>query len=228
MQAVARAELNGGNFIRSNEQLKILWNSMMRKAGFATTMEVRNIFHAYSKDAILVVPARKLIHNYSPDGNANENVVSQPFFISKQNRSISVVTYYHYYILCRGPGVTRPGRSIDRRAVKKIANKRKRSYLHKAEKLDQKFAPGDTTKPLTTAIQSSFATGNAIPLVSGAVGEVCDKGHGLVELLAKHHAATKTDDSYITPKSISSVKGSLVYIISYSSCISTEHWAAWQ
>ncbi len=63
------------------------------------------------------------------------------------------------------------------------------------------------SRPFTTAIQHTFATGNAIPLVLGAVGELNLEGHRLVELAARH-AAAHADNSDITPESVTSVKGS--------------------
>ena len=42
---VARAEVNGGDWIRSHEQLNGLWDDIFRKGGFYTTKEARNIFY---------------------------------------------------------------------------------------------------------------------------------------------------------------------------------------
>ncbi len=209
---VARAEVNGGDFIRSHEQLKILWNGIPKKAGFATTMEARNIFHdtvpweyvneyyihdQHSKDAII---PDILVHNYPPDTNSNGNAVVPAIFDVKMVRVDKRGDKYK-------AGVPGLGRQVDR-AVKKVATACRRSCLRKAGKLDAKFATDDPTHPFTTAIQHTFATGNAIPLVSGAVGELNLEGHRLVELAARH-AAAKADNSDITPESaVTSVKGS--------------------
>ncbi len=91
------------------------------------------------------------------------------------------------------------------RAVKKVDMAYRRTYLRKAEKLDDKYAHGDDSVPFSTAIQRTFATGNAIPLVSRAVlGELNLEGHRLVELSARH-AVAKADNSDITPRSVTSM-----------------------
>ena len=77
----------------------------------------------------------------------------------------------------------------------------------KAMKLDAKFAPGDTSKPFSDAIKQTFATGNVLPLVSGAFAEVNVEAQHLVEKCAKH-AAVLEDNSDITPGEVSSAKGS--------------------
>ena len=43
--AVVRAEVNGGDWQRSHNELKVVWNGIARKSGFATTLEARNLFH---------------------------------------------------------------------------------------------------------------------------------------------------------------------------------------
>ena len=93
------------------------------------------------------------------------------------------------------------------RAVKKKATACKSSYISRAKRLDDKFAAGDDGQPFQRAIQQTFATGNAIPLVVGAVGEFCVEGHRLVELMARH-AAVKADNSDITPDKVNSAKRS--------------------
>lgn len=42
---VARCMLNGGDFIISHEELKMVSNERFRQADFATTVELPNIFH---------------------------------------------------------------------------------------------------------------------------------------------------------------------------------------
>ena len=103
------------------------------------------------------------------------------------------------------PGVHGSGRTIGR-AVKKRATSCRASYLNRAKKLDEKHAAGDTSKPFTSAIKNTFATGNAIPLVSGAIGELNVEGHRLIELLARYVAAIE-DNSDITPEDVSSARG---------------------
>jgi hypothetical protein len=70
--------------IRSHEQLKVLYDDILKKAGFFTTKEARNIFHGtvewkylklyrdsqLSKDAII---PDILIHNYPSDTNGHGN-----------------------------------------------------------------------------------------------------------------------------------------------------------
>ena len=77
---VARAEVNGGDWQRSHNELKILWNGIAQKSGFATTLEARNLCHGLvdttylrpymaahaAKDAII---PDILIHNYPSDAN---------------------------------------------------------------------------------------------------------------------------------------------------------------
>ena len=66
---------------------------------------------------------------------------------------------------------------------------------------------GAAIPPFTTALAQNFATGNAIPLVSGAFGELNVEGHRLVEVCARY-AAAKADNSDITPAEVRSAKGS--------------------
>ena len=82
------------------------------------------------------------------------------------------------------------------------------AYLKKAMKLDDKFAPGDINRPFSQAITQTFATGNVIPLVSGAFAEVNVEAQRLIVKCAKHAAAALEDKSDITPEEISSAKGS--------------------
>ncbi len=82
------------------------------------------------------------------------------------------------------------------------------SYLTIARKVDDKYTADDPTRPFTTVIQQNFAQGNAIPLVSGAFGELCSDGHRLVG----GNAAVTAENTYITPDSIRSAKGSLLTI----------------
>jgi len=57
------------------------------------------------------------------------------------------------------------------------------------------------------AIKQTFTTGNVLPLVSGAFAVVNVEAQCLVEKCAKHAAALE-DNSDITPKEVSSAKGS--------------------
>ena len=207
--AVARAEVNGGDWIRSHEQLKVLYDDILKKAGFFTTKEARNIFHGtvkwkylklyrdsqVSKDAII---PDILIHNYPSDTNGHGNAV------------IAAITDVKTVRVDKGQNNYRPGvqggQSI-MRAVKKKTGYTRNAYLKKAMKLDEKFAPGDINRPFSQAIKQTIATGNVIPLVSGAFAEVNVEAQRLIVKCAKHAAALE-DNSDITPEEISSAKGS--------------------
>ena len=79
---LVQAEVNGGDWQRSHNELKILWNGIAQKLGFETTLEACNLFHGIvdsefhrpyidahvSKDAII---PDILIHNYPSDANGN-------------------------------------------------------------------------------------------------------------------------------------------------------------
>ncbi len=207
---MARAKLNGGDFIRTHEQLKILINGIMRKAGFYTQMEARNIFHGlveweylkeYLKEQVqkdAIIPDI-LVHNYPGDNNAHGNATVAAMFDIKTVRIDKRGVIYKVGVQGRRGGIDR--------AVKKKTKACQSNYLSRAKKLDEKYAPGDHTKPFQRAIQQTFASGNAIPLVFGAVGEFCVEGHRLVELLARY-AAAKAENSDITPDKVSSAQRS--------------------
>jgi len=61
--------------------------------------------------------------------------------------------------------------------------------------------------PFSQAIKQTFATGNVIPLVSGAFAEVNVEAQRLIVKCAQHAAALE-DNSDITPEEVSSAKGS--------------------
>ena len=46
---VARAEIRGGDFRRSHDEIKILFNGILKHAGFYTTLEARNMRKSRSK-----------------------------------------------------------------------------------------------------------------------------------------------------------------------------------
>ncbi len=165
--AVARVEVNGGDHIRLHEQLKICWNGMMRKAGFATTMVARNIFHGSveweylkkyvdaqtSKDAII---PDILVHNYPADINGNGNAVGPAIFDIKTVRIDKRGDIYRAGVHGRGNKIFR--------VVKKKCNACRSSYTtNRAKKLDDLFAPGVTMKPFQSTLKNQFVTGNAIP-----------------------------------------------------------------
>jgi hypothetical protein len=148
-----------------------------------------------SKDAII---PDILIHNYPSDTNGHGNAV------------IAAITDVKTVRVDKGQNNYRPGvqggQSI-MRAVKKKTGYTRNAYLKKAMKLDNKFAPGDINRPFSQAITQTFATGNVIPLVSGAFAEVNVEAQRLIVKCAKHAAALE-DNSDITPEEISSAKGS--------------------
>ena len=77
----------------------------------------------------------------------------------------------------------------------------------KPGKLDDKFALGEASKPFSNAIKQTFATGNVLPLVSGAFAEVNAEAKRLVEKCARHAAALE-ENSDITPEEACYAKGS--------------------
>ena len=74
-------------------------------------------------------------------------------------------------------------------AVEKKAGATRNSYLKRSMKLDDKFALGEASKLFSNAIQQTFATGNVLPLASGAFAEVNAEAKRLVEKCATRHAA---------------------------------------
>ena len=181
----------------------------MKKAGFYTTKEARNIFHGIvpwpflrrycdsqvSKDAII---PDILIHNYPSDANGHGNAVIAAITDVKTVRIDKAQSNYR-------PGV-HGGREIIP-AVEKKAGATRTSYLKRSMKLDDKLALGEASKPFSNAIKQTFATGNVLPLVSGAFAEVNAEAKRLVEKCARHAAALE-ENSDITPKEARSAKGS--------------------
>ncbi len=173
-------------------------------------MEARNIFHGlvdweylkeYLQDQVqkdAIIPDI-LVHNYPGDNNAHGNAVVPAMFDIKTVRIDKRGAIYKVGVRGRRGGIDR--------AVKKKTKACQSNYLSRAKKLDEKFANGDASKPFQRAIQQTFTSGNAIPLVFGAVGEFCVEGHRLVELLARY-AAAKAENLDITPDKVNSAKRS--------------------
>mmetsp|Transcript_12532 Transcript_12532/g.15430 ORF Transcript_12532/g.15430 Transcript_12532/m.15430 type:complete len:195 (+) Transcript_12532:85-669(+) len=93
--SVARVMLSGGDFIRSHGEIQTL--DVFIKAGYATTVKARNLFHGKIPNAMLKEYMRKydkkdamipdiLIHNYSTDANAYGTAAMQATFYVKEVR----------------------------------------------------------------------------------------------------------------------------------------------
>ena len=202
---VARAEVKGGDFRRSHEELKIVLNGMLKHAGFYTTLEARNIFqgriaarylHPYCtqhSNANEIIPDI-LIHNYKDDSGSSRATCLPAIIDLKTLRVDKNGVFYT-------AGV-HGGRAI-KRAVEKKSNQVRTNYKSRVGRLDDKFAPNDQHRPFTTAYTNTFATGGIMPVICGAFGDMNKETHQLVVKCAKH-AATKQDNS----EEVSSAKGS--------------------
>ena len=206
---VARSEMRGGDFRRSHEELKILFDSILKNAGFYTTLEARNIFQGKVNAAVLdgycsqpntsdsVIPDI-LIHNYKDDKGTSRTACMPALLDVKTLRVDKRASYYT--VGTHGGRKTRP-------AVEKKSTNVRTDYTKRIGRLDTKFAPGDESKPFISAYINTFATGGVMPIVCGAFGEMNIHTHRLVTKCARHAAASR-DNSDITPEEVSSTKGS--------------------
>ena len=211
--SVARAMLNGGDFIRSHDELKFMLNGLFHKAGFATTVEAQNLFNTSvewrylepylaqfdRKDAII---PDILIHNYPADANANGHHVTPAIFDIKTVRVDKSGQTYRTGI---------PGHTI-LRAVEKRERSCKTDYRRRASALDTKFAPDDPQKPFTRTLQQNFHSGGVHPIIVGAFGETNIETHALLKMCAKH-AAARESNSDVSPEEVASQFGSTYNIL---------------
>lgn len=207
---VARAEVRGGDFRRSHDELKILFNGMLKHAGFYTTLEARNMFqgkidaryldsYCTQHSSVNAIIPDILIHNYKNANDGNSRTACLPAIIDvKTLRVDKNQTMYT-------PGV-HGGRTI-KKAVEKKSDQVRTDYKTRVGKLDDKFAPNNQHKPFATAYANTFATGGVMPVIVGAFGEINKHTHRLVINCAKHAAADR-DNSDITPEDVASAKGS--------------------
>ncbi len=206
---MARAEVRGGDFRRSHDELKILLNGMLKNAGFYTTLEARNMFqgkidarylesYCTQHSSVNTIIPDILIHNYKDASGNNRNACMPAIIDVKTLRVDKNQTMYKAGI--------HGGRAI-KKAVEKKSDQVRTDYKTRVGKLDDKFAPNDQHKPFTTAYTNTFATGGVMPVIFGAFGEIDKNSHRLVINCAKHAAADR-ENSDITPEEVSSSKGS--------------------
>jgi len=152
---VARTMLNGGDFGRVHDELKMMMNAIFRQAGFATTMKPPNLFHGKVPGdcikAYLRLCRKKdkirpdiIIHNHPKDANSAGTRKMNAIFDVKNLRIDKNEDFYS------------DTRRIFRRAVDTKVLRVRRDYMMRAEKLDEKCASNYTTHPFAEALKNQI------------------------------------------------------------------------
>ena len=217
--SVANALLSGADFARGHDVMKLICRDMFKKAGLATAVEVKNMFHGLvpeeamrryvtdfeRKDAVI---PDIMIHNFPPDANAVGNAAVPCIIEIKTKRVDKTGNFYKD----KGENTSADRPTVGKRAVETVAINARQSYVYKCGKLDKKCAPDDPTEPFSRALSDNFHSGGAHPMVFGAFGECNKKVKWLVTLCAQL-AAARTENSSMTPHEARSAKGSSFHII---------------